>query len=58
MKSIAAYYVLVAMNGQQQDAYRRPADVTPAPTKGPSLLSRIRDLVAATRSSGPATTAA
>jgi len=58
MKSIAAYYVLVAMNGEQQHAQSRRAAPAPAQPKGPSLLSRVRDLVVAARSTGTAPTAA
>jgi hypothetical protein len=57
MKSIAAYYVLVAMNGQEQDAQRHARSAAPRPQR-PSLLARARALVASARSTQSAATAA
>lgn len=42
MKSVAAYYVLVAMNSQEQDAHRRRAQPAAAASPRPSLLGRLR----------------
>jgi hypothetical protein len=58
MKSIAAYYVVVATTNAQHEAERRRATVqAPRPAR-PSLLARVRMLVAPARSAEPATSAA
>jgi hypothetical protein len=42
MKSIAAYYVLIAMNGQEQlDPDRARAERIAAATPRPSLVARV-----------------
>jgi hypothetical protein len=55
MNSIAAYYVLVAMN--TEDANRRRT-FAPAKPPRPSLLARVRAIVAPRRSVQPAGTSA
>jgi hypothetical protein len=55
MKSIAAYYVLVAMNTEQQHADPRRAN---AGAGRPSLVARARALLTSGRSTQPAGTAA
>jgi hypothetical protein len=57
MKSIAAYYVLVAMNTQQQHADPRRAKAAARPSR-PSLVARARALLTSGRSTQPAGTAA
>ena len=55
MNSVAAYYVLVAMNGQEQDAQRRRAQHAAAVApSGPSLLARIRGHLGVARPVRPA----
>jgi hypothetical protein len=56
MKSIAAYYVLVAMNTQDQDAQRHARSAAARPQR-PSFLARARALVASARSTPSAATA-
>lgn len=58
MKSIAAYYVVLAMDGAQQDSERHGAQAAAARPSRPSLFARIRTLVASSRTSKPATSAA
>jgi hypothetical protein len=53
MKSVAAYYVLVAMNGQEQDAHRRRAQHAGAASPRPSLLARIRGHLGSARTARP-----
>jgi hypothetical protein len=53
MKSMAAYYVLIAMNSQQQDADRRRAELAAAQSPRPSLLARARAAFRSSRSTGP-----
>lgn len=48
MKSIAAYYVFVAMNSQEQDTQRRHAQHAAASPR-PSLLSRARSAFGSAR---------
>ncbi len=48
MKSIAAYYVFVAMNSQEQDTQRRHAQHAAASPR-PSLLSRARSALGSAR---------
>jgi hypothetical protein len=55
MNSIAAYYVLVAMN--TRDADRRRTFATAKPPR-PSLVARLRAFVAPGRPAQPAGTAA
>ena len=57
MKSVAAYYVLLAMNTQEQDAHRRRAQHAAAasPSPRPSLLARVRSALG---SADPARSAA
>jgi hypothetical protein len=56
MKSVAAYYVLIAMNGQELDADRRHHELAAAAARPPrpSIVSRVRALIASPRASGPA----
>ena len=49
MKSVAAYYVLVAMNSQEQDTQRRRAQHAAAASPRPSLLSRVRSALGSAR---------
>ena len=49
MKSIAAYYVFVAMNSQEQDSQRRHAQHAAAASPRPSLLSRARSAFGSAR---------
>ena len=49
MKSVAAYYVLVAMNGQEQDAHRHRAQYAAAASPRPSLLGRVRSALGSAR---------
>lgn len=49
MKSVAAYYVLVAMNSQEQDTHRRRAQHAAAASPGPSLLARVRSALGSAR---------
>ena len=58
MKSIAAYYVLVAMNSQEQAAQRHARSGAAARPQGPSLLARARALLASVRSTQSAAGAA
>jgi hypothetical protein len=58
MKSIAAYYVLVAMNSEQQHADRRRREFAAPQPARPSLVARVRALVASGRSTQPAGSAA
>ena len=51
MKSVAAYYVLVALNSQEQDTHRRRAQRAAAASPRPSLLGRVRSALG---SAGPA----
>jgi hypothetical protein len=46
MQSAAAYYVLVALNGQQQQAHRQPARAATAKPSRPSLFGRLRAVIA------------
>jgi hypothetical protein len=55
MKSVAAYYVLVAMNSQEQDAHRRRAQhAAAAASPRPSLLARVRSALGSARPAGSA----
>ena len=58
MKSIAAYYVLVSMNTQQQHPDPRRAKAVAARPSRPSLVARARSLLTSGRSTQPAGTAA
>ena len=54
MKSIAAYYVLVAMNTQEQDADRRRAQRLAATPSRPSIVARVRSALGSSRATHPA----
>jgi len=54
MKSVAAYYVLVAMNSQEQDAHRRRKQHAAAVSPRPSLLARVRSALGSARPAGSA----
>ena len=54
MKSVAAYYVLVAMNTQEQDADRRRAQRIAATRSRPSIIARVRSALGSARASHPA----
>ena len=54
MKSIAAYYVLVAMNGQEQSSDRRRAQRIAAASPRPSLVARVRSALGSPRATRPA----
>jgi hypothetical protein len=54
MKSVAAYYVLVAMTSQEQDAHRRRAQHAAAASPRPSLLGRLRSAFGSARPAGSA----
>ena len=54
MKSVAAYYVLVAMTSQEQDAHRRRAQRAAAASPRPSLLARVRSALGSARPAGSA----
>ena len=58
MKSIAAYYVFVAMTSADQEAQHRRAELAASLPPRPSLFARIRSLVTSPRSAQPATSAA
>jgi hypothetical protein len=45
MKSAAAFYVLVALNSEQQHAQRQPARAAKVKPSRPSLLGRVRAFV-------------
>ena len=58
MKSVAAYYVLVAMNTQEQDTLRRRAQRAAVASPRPSFLGRVRSALGSGRparsAAGPA----
>jgi hypothetical protein len=55
MKSIAAYYVLIALNTQeQQDPDRRRAERIAAANPRPSLAARVRSALGSPRATRPA----
>ena len=58
MKSIAAYYVLVAMNTELQHADPRRAEAAAGRPSRPSLVARARAMLTYGRSTQPAGTAA
>jgi hypothetical protein len=59
MKSIAAYYVLIAMNGQEQlDPDRARAERIAAATPRPSLVARALRALASPRAARSAAGAA
>jgi hypothetical protein len=54
MKSVAAYYAFLALNGQDEDLYRhRAAQKAPRPA-GPSLFARVRAFVGSRRETAAA----
>ena len=54
MKSLAAYYAFIAMNGQDEDFYRRRAPQNAPRPAGPSLFTRLRAFVGSRRAIAPA----
>jgi hypothetical protein len=54
MKSMAAYYAFLAMNGQDEDLYRRRAPQTAPRPAGPSPFARVRAFVGSRRATAPA----
>jgi hypothetical protein len=54
MKSIAAYYVLVAMNTEMHEAEQRRAELAAARPSRPSLVERVRSFVTSVRPTRPA----
>lgn len=58
MKSIAAYYALLALNSEQQAAERRRAEVEAARSPRRSRFARARAFVTSGRSTRPAASAA
>jgi len=54
MKSVAAYYAFIAMNGQDEDLQWHRAQQKVARPAGPSLLTRLRAFVGARRAIAPA----
>jgi len=54
MKTVAAYYAFLAMNGQDEDLYRRRAPQKATRPAGPSLFARVRALVGSRRATAPA----
>ena len=54
MKSVAAYYAFLAMNGQYEDLDRRRAPEQAPRPAGPSLLARVRAFVGLRRTTAPA----
>jgi hypothetical protein len=54
MKSVAAYYAFLAMNGQDEDLFRHRAPQKALRPAGPSLFARVRAFVGSRRTTAPA----